>query len=279
MASGRDGTDMTAAAGPATPAEGARRSTRSRTGFAGRAAFGIGFPIVALIVWEIAAELRLVNPALFSQPSTIFGLFVPKLESGELTRDFSATMITVTVGFIASVVPGLILGLAMGLSKRTDYTLEPIVIGLYNLPIIALYPLLILWFGITFTAIIVLVVLFGIFPVIVNTALGIRLVDPVFIRTARSFGASNREILVKVMLPAALPSIVAGLELAMGRVLVGTVVAELFIGREGIGFSIGRYANFLQMGHVYFGIFLIGFVGVILTGAITLLQRRVGYES
>lgn len=104
----------------------------------------------------------------------------------------------------------------MGLWQRADYVLEPIVIGLYSAPTIALYPLLIIWFGISFTSIIILVVLFTIFPIIVNTALGVRLVDPVLIRSAVSFGASRREVLQKVVLPAAFPRSLLGSSLQSG---------------------------------------------------------------
>jgi sulfonate transport system permease protein len=242
-------------------------------------ALGIGFPIVVGIVWELLASSGVINPILFSSPSRIFAALDPKLASGELVRDLVATLRLAFVGYVVSAVLGLVIGVAMGLWRRVDYVLEPLVIGLYVAPIIALYPLFIIWFGISFTAMVTLVILFTIFPIIVNASLGVRLVDPVLIRSAVAFAASDREVLTKVTLPAALPAIASGLQLAVGRCLTGVVVAELFIGREGIGYSIGIYANFLRMGDVFFGIVLVGLLGVTFTYLMGWVESRLRYEN
>ncbi len=249
----------------------------------GRAAksvvLGLGFPIILLALWEALAQARVIPLPLFSQPSEIFGRLGPGLETGELQRDISTTLVEFAVGYVLAAVPGLLIGFAMGLWRRVDYVLEPLVIGLYTAPTIALYPLLILWFGLGFVSIITLVVLFTIFPIIVNTALGVRLVDPVLIRSAVSFGASRRELLLKVVLPAALPSIFSGLQLAVGRCFTGAVVAELFIGSAGLGYSIGYYASFLQMDAVFFNIFVVGILGVTVTLMMGALEKRVRYQD
>lgn len=240
---------------------------------------GLGFPVAVLVLWEFLVNARVLDIVLFSQPSAILESLGPSVESGAVLRDIRTTLVEVAVGYVAAVIPGLIIGAAMGLWQRVDYVLEPIVIGMYSAPTIALYPLLIIWFGISFTSIIILVILFTIFPIIVNTALGVRLVDPVLIRSAVSFGASRREVLQKVVLPAALPSIAAGLQLAIGRCFAGAVVAELFIGSSGLGYSIGYYANFLQMNFVFLNIFVVGILGVVLTMAMRAVQQRVQYRS
>jgi NitT/TauT family transport system permease protein len=242
-------------------------------------ALGLGFPIAMLALWEALAQARVIPIPLFSQPSAIFAQLGPSLESGALQRDVRTTLVEFAVGYVVAAVPGLLIGFAMGLWRRVDYVLEPIVIGLYTAPTIALYPLLILWLGLGFASVITLVVLFTIFPIIVNTALGVRLVDPVLVRSAVSFGASRREVLQKVVLPAALPSIVSGLQLAVGRCFTGAVVAELFIGSAGLGYSIGYYASFLQMDAVFFNIFVVGILGVSATLAMGALEQRVRYEA
>lgn len=243
------------------------------------AGLGLGFPIAVLVLWEILAQAGIVPLALFSQPSAILERIGPAMSSGELPRDIRTTLVEFAVGYVAAAIPGLAIGFAMGLWRRVDYVLEPIVIGLYTAPTIALYPLLILWFGLGFTSIIILIVLFTIFPIIVNTALGVRLVDPVLVRSAVSFGASRREVLLKVILPAALPAIVSGLQLAVGRCFTGAVVAELFIGSAGLGYSIGTYASFLQMDAVFLNIFVVGILGVTATYAMGILERRVRYQQ
>lgn len=242
-------------------------------------ALGLGFPLAVLVLWEVLAEAGIIPIPLFSQPSAILAQLGPRIESGEIVRDVRTTMVEFGVGYVVAAIPGLMIGFAMGLWRRVDYVLEPIVIGLYTAPTIALYPLLILWFGLGFVSIITLVVLFTIFPIIVNTALGVRLVDPVLIRSAVSFGATRREVLTKVILPAALPSIVSGLQLAVGRCFTGAVVAELFIGSAGLGYSIGYYASFLQMSVVFLNIFIVGILGVSVTLAMGVLEKRVRYAE
>jgi NitT/TauT family transport system permease protein len=240
---------------------------------------GLGFPILVLIAWEILSSNKIIDPVLFPPPSKIFGTIGDRIESGELVRDLGTTLWEFFVGYVISVLIGLPIGVAMGLWKRVDYTLEPIMIGLYSAPVIALYPLLIIWTGIGLTSIVVLVVLFTIFPIVINTSLGVRLVDPFLVRSAVSFGATRREVLRHVILPASLPAIASGLELAVGRGLTGAVVAELFIGSAGLGYTIGFYASFLRLADVFLYIFILGILGVLLRELMTAFERRVRYED
>jgi ABC-type nitrate/sulfonate/bicarbonate transport system permease component len=251
--------------------------TRRRSNVWRVVGLGLAFPVAVVVLWQVLASAGVLSKQLFSEPSAIAGQLGPEIEAGDLPANILATLRESVVGYVLAAIPGLLIGLAMGLWRRVDYALEPLVIGLYSAPVVALYPLLILWFGIGFSAIVVLVILFTIFPIIVNTALGVRLVDPVLVRTATSFGASRREMLLKVILPAALPSIVSGLQLAVGRCFTGAVVAELFIGTAGLGYAIGYYANYLQMDAVFLNIFVIGIIGVTATLAMGRLERRFHY--
>jgi NitT/TauT family transport system permease protein len=133
--------------------------------------------------------------------------------------------------------------------------------------------------GIGFATIVTIVFFMTVFMIIINTALGVRLVSQVLTRTAVSFGATRRETILKVVFPAALPAIVAGLQLGVGRALTGTVVAEIFIGSSGIGYSIGYYAGTLRLADVYLGILILGVLGVSLHAAVNVLERRVNFEA
>lgn len=240
---------------------------------------GLGFPIFVLILWQILTTSEILDPVLFPAPSSIIATLGDRIASGELTRDLWTTFSEVFVAYVLSVIIGVPTGVAMGLWRRVDYSLEPFMIGLYSAPTIALYPLLIVVAGIGFTSIVTLVVLFTIFPIVVNTTLGVRLVDQFLIRSAISFGATRREVLRHVILPASLPSIAAGLELAIGRAITGAVVAELFIGNAGLGYSIGYYSSFLRLADVFLYIFILGIIGVTLRELMTALERRVRYEN
>lgn len=240
---------------------------------------GLAFPLVVIALWQALASAGILSVQLFSEPTAIAGQLGPGIDSGELFHNTERTLQEFAVGYILAAIPGLVIGFAMGLWERVEFAFEPLVIGLYSAPLVALYPLLIIWFGIGFTAITFLVILFAIFPVIVNTSLGVRLVDPVLVRSAVSFGASRREVMLKIVLPAALPSIVSGLQLAVGRAFTGAVVAELFIGSAGLGYAIGYYANYLQMDAVFLNIFVVGIFGVTATLAAGLLERRFRYQT
>ncbi len=265
---------MSTVAVPSAPTALARVPSRRAPGWLQDLAWGLSFPAVVLALWEALAAFGQLSPVLFSRPSAIYAAGWREVESGALWRNLVVSLSEVAAGFALALTIGLALGLVMGMSRRADYALEPLVIGLYSAPIVALYPLLILWFGLGFTAMLTLVVLFAVFPVVVNTALGVRLADRILVRTARSFGASQPEIILKVILPAALPSILAGLRLALGRALIGVVVAELFMGSAGIGFAIGYAAGALRTPEVYFGIFVVGVVGVSLTSLMGAVESR-----
>lgn len=240
---------------------------------------GLGFPILVLIVWEVLADTRVINPVLFPAPSAIFSTLGPRIASGALVHDLTTTLGEFAVGYAFAALIGLPIGLAMGLWRRVDYTVEPLMIGLYSCPVIALYPLLIIAMGLGFTSIVTLIVLFAIFPITVNTALGVKLVDQSLVRAAISFSARRSEVLRKVIMPASLPGIASGLQLAVGRAFTGAVVAELFIGKAGLGYSIGYNASFLRLPDVFLNIFILGILGTALRSVMTAFERRVRYEA
>ncbi len=237
-------------------------------------AISVAFPTVVLALWEALSQAGMLDPRLFSRPSLILAAASQQLASGALARNIGASLGETAAGFALAILVGVPLGVAMGSWRRVDYVLEPYVIGLYSAPIVALYPLLIIWFGLGFSAMLVLVLLFAVFPIVVNTSLGVRLADSVLIRTGRSFGATRFEILTKIVLPAALPSILVGLRLAVGRALIGVVVAELFIGTAGLGYAIGVAAGTLRTADVFVGIFVLGIVGSGLTALVGGVERR-----
>lgn len=240
-----------------------------------RVILGGGFPILILVVWEVASRLEWVNPVLFSSPTNVAKAAYDFLATGELWRHLQGSGMEFIVGLGVSLALGIPIGLLMGRYLKVEYALEPLVMALYTAPVAALYPLIILWFGISFKAMLLIIVLFSLFPVVVNTALGVRLVDPVLLRAAKSFGANERQIYFKIVLPAAVPAIMAGVRLAVGRALVGLVVAELFIGSEGLGYLIGYSASQLRMSGVFFAILSIGIIGVSSAKAFDALERRV----
>jgi NitT/TauT family transport system permease protein len=139
---------------------------------------------------------------------------------------------------------------------------------------VALVPLLVLWFGIYLKAKIIVVFLFAVFPILINTYQGVRECDKNMIEVARSFRSSERRMWIDVLLPFALPYIAAGIRLAIGRGLVGMVIAEFYTTISGLGFMITRYANVFEMDKVFVPVVVLMVMGVTLTTGLKWLERR-----
>ena len=151
-------------------------------------------------------------------------------------------------GLGIAIVVGIPLGIAMARFQRLDWALDLPINALYATPMVALVPLLVLWFGIYLKAKIIVVFLFAVFPVLINTYQGVRECDKNMLEVARSFRSSERRMWQDVLLPFAVPYIIAGIRLAIGRGLVGMIIAEFYTTISGLGFMITRYANHVRDG-------------------------------
>src|SRR5690606_18722665 len=161
-------------------------------------------PIATLLVmWELAARFGLVNAFLSSMPSRVVSAIVEMAIDGPLLTDMLTTVRLLFVTYGVSVVMGLTLGLLAGVVKKFEYGLNPLIWFFYNAPVVAFIPLLMLWFGLGGPTIFVLGLLFGFFPIYVNTVAGIENVDPTLIRLGRSFCLTRWEVARKIVLPAA----------------------------------------------------------------------------
>ncbi|MDI6790967.1 MAG: ABC transporter permease [Thermodesulfobacteriota bacterium] len=230
--------------------------------------------IGALLVWELAARLRLADPVLISSPMLVAGALRGWAVSGALWRDLGTTLYELVIAIGASALVGIPLGVIMGWNRPAEYALDPFIWLLYSTPLVSFWPLFIIWLGIGANAIIALAFLFSIVQIVINTMVGVKGIDPVLVRCARSFNARAVDLFFKVTLPGALPMIVAGLRLALGRALIGVIVGELFSSNAGLGFHISFYGTRLQFADVFAGLFVIVIVGVGMSQAIRLLESR-----
>jgi NitT/TauT family transport system permease protein len=169
---------------------------------------------------------------------------------------------------------GIALGLAMASSVTAKQALQPWVSGLYATPTIALAPLFILWFGIGIWSKVIVVISLVLFPVAINTEAGLRTTSERLIEMLRSFGASPRQIFFKISLPSAVPFILAGLKLGIGRGLIGVVVAELFGSRAGLGRLISQSADAFNMPELFAGVVVLAFAGIVMTAGFGWLEGR-----
>ena len=258
-------------------AQAATAARRRRPGLAMRAGRwlsrhheGILSGLVALVAWELIARYLVGNQLFLASPIQVWRAGRQLLASGELWVHIYTSFVEFAVGFVIASMLGIAIGAAMGLSPTVRRYVEPWVSALYATPIIAIGPLFILWFGLGITSKVVLVVVTAIFPVIINTHVGLANTDPVLLQAVRSFGATRWQLFRKVRLPSSLPFLVAGERLAVARALVGVVVAELFGARAGLGYLILVSAQTFRTANLFVGVIILAGSGVV---AMALLQR------
>jgi ABC-type nitrate/sulfonate/bicarbonate transport system permease component len=226
------------------------------------------------LLWEIAARLQWMDPVLISSPTNAGIALKSWAISGDLWRDLGTSFSELAISFGAAVMVGVPFGVIMGWKRPVEYALDPFVWVLYSAPIVSLWPLFIIWLGIGIKAIMALAFLFAVVPIIINTFAGVRGIDPVLIRCARSFNASSLDLFLRFTLPAALLMILAGLRLGIGRALIGVVIGELFSSNAGVGFHISYYGARLRFSDVFAGLFVVVLLGLLTTQSIRIVEAK-----
>ena len=230
--------------------------------------------VVVLAAWEICADLRLVNPAFTSKPSSIAIAAKQYFDGGGGLYALQISAIEFGLGFALSLVVGLLIGMAMGWWKWFDFLVDPLVNFGYAAPRIALVPLLVVWFGIGTPSKVAVVFLSAVFPIIINTMSGVKTADASLVRVAHSFKASNLQTFRTVALPGAMPSIVTGIRLGIGQGLIGMVVGELIASTAGLGYTIETAGNNFQTSLMFVAVVIVSGIGVVLTQSLRTLERR-----
>lgn len=231
--------------------------------------------VAGLALWQLLAETGLVNRTLSSSPTDVVRSFAKMSGDGTLPEAIVASARLYGVGLGLSIVIGIVFGIVMGWWRTTAAIFDPWVAVLYSTPLVALLPMIIVWFGVGFAGQVVMVVLVSVFPLLVNVMGGTRQVDDDLLRLARSFGASQIAVLRSLVLPSLVPYIVAGVRLAVGTGLIGMVISEYFEGTDGIGGIILKSGVQLDFSGAFVGVFMLAATALILTGLIRALERRI----
>ncbi len=227
---------------------------------------------VFFVIWEYFG--RRMDPIFMAPPSAIFKAALELVQSGALAKALIQTLWPFAVGMALTVVVGIALGILMAQWRTLEYVLDPFVNALYAIPRIALIPLIILWAGLEFAGKVAILVSVAIFPITVNTYSGIRDVRGSMLEIGRAYGATEWQIFWKIVLPAAIPFIMAGIRLAVGLAIIGIIVAEFFTAISGLGGMIVEYANVFATAKLFVPIIVIAVVGVALTELVMWLERR-----
>ena len=257
-----------------------------------RAVLGVAGVLVALVVWEgltrgwwadllapllgPAAERFRIKPIFLSSPSAVaaaaYRMF---LVTGEIWNDLRVSAFEYVLGLLLAILVGVPLGLAAGWYRRFAWAVEPFLAALNATPQVAFLPLIILWVGIDLRAKIVVVFLLSVLPIAINALAGVRTLDARLLRVARSFGSSEWALFRSIIVPSAVPFLLSGLRLGVGRAMIGIVVGELYAATAGVGFMIHVAGSSFQTDRVFVGVIVIALAGLALAELLRRIERRV----
>jgi ABC-type nitrate/sulfonate/bicarbonate transport system permease component len=228
---------------------------------------------ILTLLWEWFG--RDINPVFGSYPSAIAEAFWDLVQSGKLQAAMSESLRPFVVGYGLAIVLGVPLGLLIGRYRVVEAALGIYVTAGYAMPLVALVPLLVLWLGLGFAVKAAVVFLMSVFPICINTWLGVAAVPKSLIEVGKSFVAPNTVILRRIILPATLPYIMAGIRLAVGRAVVAMVIAEFFTTISGLGAIIINSANNFDTATMFVPIVVLMVMAIGMNGLIGVIERRV----
>jgi len=233
----------------------------------------VGSVVFLILAWEFFG--RDINPVFGSYPSAILEAGVALVQSGKLWRALLESLQPFAVGYLLAIVIGVPLGLVTGRFRTVEAAIGIYITAGYAMPLVALVPLLVLWLGLGFKVKVAIIFLLSVFPICINTWLGVNAVPKTLIEVGKSFVAPDSVILRRIILPATLPYIMAGIRLAVGRAVVAMVIAEFFTSISGLGAIIITSANNFDTATTFVPIIIIMFMAVALNFFIGAVERWV----
>lgn len=239
---------------------------------------GGGFIVLMMVIWQLVPFVFPMSKAMklfFATPTMIFGAFQHLIATGKLWPAFLFSASSFAAGLTVSIVVALPLGVLMGRSRLIYELFDPFVTAVNATPRLVFLPLIIIWFGIGMVSVVVVVFIGALFPLLINTYEGVKNADRLLINVVRSYGASEWEINKLVVIPNSLPYIISGLRLAIGRAVLGVVVAEFFGGSaKGIGVIMVRASGAFHVDEVFAGLIIFMALSLVLTGIVRAIETR-----
>jgi len=228
---------------------------------------------IALTLWQIVGVNT--DPVLFTTPVKVIFAAADMIWTGELWQALWPSLIVLAIGLSLAIVFGIAVGLLLARFHILDVAVTVYITFLYSIPSVALVPLIVLWAGYETTAKVIILFLFAFFPMVINTYQGVKAVDPKLLEVGRAFRCSERQLWSNIVLPASLPFIVTGIRLAVGRGMIGMVLADLYTAISGIGYLIVRTAGVLEVDRMFVPIVTLGLLGVTLTAILRTVEKYV----
>ena len=263
----------------ALPVEGGDVHSQKAWGSLEPLLLGSGSIVLLLLLWQSLPYVITISPGMqlfFTTPSriavTLWGMFA----SGEIWEPLRVSASAFAIGLAMAVAVGHPLGVMLGRSRTLNAMLDPFITAFNATPRLVFLPLLLLWLGLGLWSKVVIVFIGALFPILINTYEGVRNSDKLLINVVRSFGAGEWDIARLVVVPNALPYIVAGLRLAIGRAVLGVVVAEFFGSEEGLGVIMVRAASSYHVDIVFAGVIVFAALSLAMTSAVQMMEQRLG---
>jgi len=234
----------------------------------------LGIALALLVAWEAAVRAQLISVFYFPAPSFIAGSFWKLLSDGTLVQHIQATLLRFFSALVLGCVPGLLLGLVMGWSRKLRDVVDPFIAAVHPLPKIALLPLIMVIFGIGNTSLVIVAAAAAFFPMLINTVAGVRHINPIYFEVARNYRASRGKVFRRVVVPGSMPAILTGLRLAVNTTLLVTVGVEMVSAYQGLGAMIWMTWNTMRVEEIYVALLVITVLGIILTRLLGYLSSR-----
>lgn len=222
--------------------------------------------VIVLVAWEAIVRWRGIEPIFLPAPSSIAFYMWRMLADGTMEYNLGITLLRIFAGFLVAAVTGVALGLLMGVSRIISRVADVWIAALYPLPKISLIPLLIIWLGTGEAYRIVISAITAFFPIVISTYSGIRQVDHGLIKAAEDLGASARQVQLKIVIPAAMPSILSGLQLGMGVTIILIVAAEMIGGssQSGMGYLLISAGQVMETKKVFASLVVLAIMGAVI---------------
>jgi ABC-type nitrate/sulfonate/bicarbonate transport system permease component len=240
-------------------------------------ALGAGTIALLLLVWQLLPDfvpMKAGTKLFFTVPSAVAKTLWDMIATGTLWAPLGVSASAFALGLILAIATGLPLGVLLGRSRTLSAVVDPFITAFNATPRLVFLPLFMLWFGIGIWSKVAVVFLGALFPLLINTYEGVRNADRLLINVVRSFGASEWDIARLVVVPNSLPYIMVGLRLAIGRAILGVVVAEFFGSQEGLGVVMVRAASAFKVDVVFAGLIVFAGVSLLMTGVVKLIEER-----
>src|ERR1700731_352898 len=238
---------------------------------------GTGTIVLLLLIWQFLPDfvpMKAGTKLFFTVPSHIAGTLWSMFATGLIWKPLGVSASAFAIGLAMAIVVGLPLGVLLGRSATLNAMIDPFITAFNATPRLVFLPLLMLWFGIGIWSKVAVIFLGALFPLLINTYEGVRNADRLLINVVRSFGAGEWDIARLVVVPNSLPFIIVGLRLAIGRAVLGVVVAEFFGSQDGLGVMMVRAASEFKVDIVFAGLIVFAALSLIMTGPVKPLEKR-----